>query len=134
MLVTVPALQAEVRGLSNGIALEGMKQEMTALQSQFHVTNSHLARIEDSSSSGGDDDDDKSVQASCPLLFINMPELSMFVHPSQLWQSIRLTSLAASSSGISATGGTSTTEPSTSAFGTMMPMPDNVTSRAPAAA
>jgi hypothetical protein len=142
MLVTVPALQVEIRGLSNGMALEKMRQEVSTLQSQLLTTNSHLSQVKEDSSSSEDENDKESASAAHVPLFINMLKSSMFVHPSQLWQSIQTTSPVGSSVGITPTGDTwtlctgvmPTTEVSSPPASTTTPMPDNATSRASTAA
>jgi hypothetical protein len=65
MLVKVPELQAEMRGLRNGMELERMKGEVAALQRELAATKAHLAKAPrpvpvDSSSSDGDSADESS--------------------------------------------------------------------------
>jgi RNA polymerase-interacting CarD/CdnL/TRCF family regulator len=52
MLVSVPALEAEMRGLRNGMELEKTKEEVEILHAQLEATNRRLAQFEDEESSG----------------------------------------------------------------------------------
>jgi len=47
MMVTVPALEAEMRGLRNGMDLEKMKAEVEMLRKQLAQANGHLGRLEE---------------------------------------------------------------------------------------
>jgi hypothetical protein len=95
MLVKVPELQAEMRGLRNGMDLERMKGDIAALRREVTAREPHLAKAPgpvptDGSSSDTDSSDESSadedgapaVDAVVPP--INLPMSSMFVHPNQL--------------------------------------------------
>ena len=102
MLVSVPVLQAELRGLRNGMELERMKAEVAVLQANIANTHACLSQVQlcgSSSSSSSDinsSDSSSSAEATeedaAPLMF-NLPRSSMFVHPSQLRESRRATPL-----------------------------------------
>jgi len=47
MMVTVPVLEAEMRGLRNGMDLEKMKAEVEMLRKQLAQADSHLGRLEE---------------------------------------------------------------------------------------
>jgi hypothetical protein len=102
MLVKLPELQAEMRGLRNGMELERMKGEVAALQRELAATKAHLAKAPrpvpaDSSSSDGDSanessgDEDESAAVDAVATPIDVPMSSMFVHPHQLQDSRRNT-------------------------------------------
>jgi hypothetical protein len=95
MLVKVPELQVEMRGLRNGMDLERMKGDITALRREVTARKPHLAKApgpvptdssasdaDSSDDSSGDDDGAPAVDAVVPP--INLPMSSMFVHPDQL--------------------------------------------------
>jgi len=46
-MVTMPALEAEMRGLQNGMDLEKMKAEVEMLRKQLAQADSHLGRLEE---------------------------------------------------------------------------------------
>jgi hypothetical protein len=86
MLVNIPALEAEMRGLRNGMEWEKMKQQMASLRSELTNTKARLARVEgrveESSSS-----EEEEVGDDHAASMVNMPSSSMYIPPSQLHQS-----------------------------------------------
>jgi hypothetical protein len=96
MLVSVPALQAELRGLSTGMELERMKAEVAALQNQLAHTNARLSQShrgglsEDGSASGTRSSSEHETPEEAPAPFsLDVPTSSMFVPPSELRESSR---------------------------------------------
>ena len=79
MLVSIPELQAEMRGLRTGMELEKMKCEMTSLKTQLATANTRLAQFEQVSSSGDEEDRDHPGD--------------LFVHPREFRSSQRAMSL-----------------------------------------
>jgi hypothetical protein len=121
MLVKVPELQAEMRGLRNGMELERMKGEVAALQRELAATKAHLVKAPhpvpaDSSSSDGDSadessgDEDEAVVVDAVATPINLPMSSMFVHPNQLLDS-RMSTPAAVPQALGTDVGTDSTVP-----------------------
>jgi hypothetical protein len=105
MLVSVPELQAELRGLRTAMELERMKAEVAALKKQLANTNVRPARVprsgpsDDGSSSGTSTSSEDETAAEEPApLSLDVPTSSMFVHPSQLRESRRATALLESTS------------------------------------
>jgi hypothetical protein len=87
MMVSVPELQAEMKGLRDGMELEKMKRDMTSLREQMAKTNGRMAQFEDSSSGDDSDEGDKKEADMAVNLVGTLPTSSMFVHPSLLGQS-----------------------------------------------
>ena len=79
MLVSIPELQAEMRGLRTGMELEKMKGEMTSLKMQLATANTRPVQFEQVSSSGDEEDRD------------HLGDL--FVHPHEFCSSQRAMSL-----------------------------------------
>lgn len=117
MLVKVPELTAELRGLRNGMDLERVKAVIATLQTEVETTKAQLAQAprqlveapravpadssssDDNSSGDSSDGDSSSDEEEAPeaeapeddpaATSINLPMSSMFVHPSQLRDSRR---------------------------------------------
>jgi hypothetical protein len=87
MGVSVPELQAEMKGLWDGMELEKMKRDMPSLREQMAKTSGHMAQFEDSSSSDDSDEGDKKEADTVVNLVGTLLTSSMFVHPSLLGQS-----------------------------------------------
>jgi hypothetical protein len=98
MIARVPALEAEMRGLRNGMEWEKMRQDMASLRSELATTKHRLAEFEADTSEDDEDEGEKRVEEEAAPLEINLPRSSMFVHPSEMRVSIRATSTAARSS------------------------------------
>lgn len=92
IMVSVPALEAEMRGLRNGMEWEKIRQEMASLRSELANTKERLATYEGDTTTEDEDNDD------LPPLEINVPKSSMYVDPRQMRVSIRSNSAAARSS------------------------------------
>jgi hypothetical protein len=135
MLVKVPELQAEMRGLRNGMDLERMKGDVAALQRDLTATKPHLAKAPspvpvDSSSCDGDSgdessgDEDGAPAVDAVVTPINSPMSSMFVHPNQLRDSRRHTPAAGHQAFGTDEGTTSTVPPvpAASPITTLSPM------------
>ena len=91
MAITVPALNAEMTGLRNGMELERMRAQISVLASELAATKSQLAEFEDES--GGEDEhhqnplQDAPPQGALPL-HLSMPMSSMYVPPDRMRLSI----------------------------------------------
>jgi len=91
MIVAVPALEAEMRGLQDGMELEKMKSDVNRLWVQLGQADIQLAQLEISTSSEEEEEeDDNDNEASDhqqdvhKQLNIHLLNSSMFVHPAQL--------------------------------------------------
>jgi hypothetical protein len=93
MLVSISALEAEMRGLRSGMEWEKMKQQMAGLRSELKDTKDRLAEFEESSSGEDEEDDDNAVEGK-EAVSKNMPRSSMYVPPSELRKSRRAPSPA----------------------------------------
>jgi len=95
-MVAVLALEAEMRGLWDGMELEKMKSDVNRLWVQLGQADIQLAQLEISTSSKEekeeDDDEDEASdhqQDVYKQLNIHLLNSSMFVHPAQLRGCIR---------------------------------------------
>jgi hypothetical protein len=98
MIARVLVLEAEMRGLRNGMEWEKMRQDMASLCSELATTKHHLAEFEADTSEDDKDKGEECVEEEVAPLEINLLRLSMFVHPSEMRVSIRVTSTAVRSS------------------------------------
>jgi hypothetical protein len=93
MMVDVPVLQAEMRGLTDAMELEKLKSEIKMLRPQLRQANARLSQLEVETTSEEDEEDDKDVdhqpQDQRTTLKIQLPKSSMFVNPAQSRHSIR---------------------------------------------
>jgi len=90
-MVAVLALEAEMRGLRDGMELEKMKSDVNRLRVELGQADIRLAQLEISTSSKEeeeeDDDEDEASDHQQDVhkqLNIHLPNSSMFVHPAQL--------------------------------------------------
>ena len=90
MIVSVPALQAEMTGLRNGMELERMKSHIATLDANLSATKTRLAQFEDETTD--DDEDTHQLPQDDPPLHISLPKSSMYVPPNVMRQSIRQSS------------------------------------------
>jgi len=91
MMVAVLSLEAEMRGLQDGMELEKMKSDVNRLRVQLGQADVRLAQLEISTSSKEeeeeDDDEDEASDHQQDVhkeLNIHLPNFSMFVHLAQL--------------------------------------------------
>jgi len=90
-MVAVLALEAEMRGLQDGMELEKMKSDVNRLWVKLGQADIRLAQLEISTSSEEEEEeDDEEDEASDhqqdvhKQLNIHLLNFSMFVHPAQL--------------------------------------------------
>jgi hypothetical protein len=90
MLVSVPALEAEMRGLRNGMELEKTKEEVEILHAQLEAMNRRLAQFEDEESSGEESEEveDSETNRQAPVQ-INLRKSSMFVTPANFMATVQ---------------------------------------------
>jgi hypothetical protein len=91
MMVDVPALQAQMRGLRGAMELDKMKSEMKQLRKQLGQASTRLAQLEevDTSEEGEEEvEENKRVERRPPKtdngLKFNLPNSSMFIIPAPL--------------------------------------------------
>jgi hypothetical protein len=98
MIARVPVLEAEMRGLRNGMEWEKMRPDMASLHSELATTKHCLAEFEVDTSEDDKNEGEAHVEVEVAPLEINIPTLLMFVHPSEMHVPIWVTSTAARSS------------------------------------
>ena len=88
MIISIPALQAKMTGLRNGMELEQMKSHIATLDANLSATKTCLAQFEDETTDNNEDT--YQLPQDDPPLHISLLKSSMYICPTKCHASVNL--------------------------------------------